>query len=219
MNVEIWSDIVCPWCYLGKRRFETALAAFGDADVTIVHRAFQLDPSRPLGQTQNRRQMLQTKYRLSAQQVEEMDAQMEQMAAVEGLEYHLRPEGITGNTRLAHELLHYARTQGRAEAVIERLYRAYFTEGRSVFDEDALVTLGAEVGLDLAAVRQALQAGTYRAAVEAEGEQARQLGATGVPFFVIDQRYGVSGAQPTEVFLDTLRRASESRGGAEAEPR
>jgi predicted DsbA family dithiol-disulfide isomerase len=209
----VWSDVVCPWCYVGKRRFETALASFDKETVSVVHRAFQLDPSRPPGQTRNRREMLQAKYRLSAQQVEDMDAQMERLAATEGLEYHLGPDGVTGNTRLAHELLHGARTVGLADALLERLYRAYFTEGRSVFDVDALVALGAEVGLDPAAARRALEDGTYRAAVEAEGEQARQLGATGVPFFVLDQRYGVSGAQSSDVFLDALNRAA-ARGGA-----
>ena len=211
MHVDIWSDVVCPWCYIGKRRFEAALAVFDAPEpVTVVHRSFQLDPSRPLGQTQNRRQMLMSKYRLSAQQVEAMDAQMEQLAAVDGLEYHLRPEGVTGNTRQAHELVHLGRAHGRGDAVMERLFKAYFTENRSVFDPEALVALAAEAGLDAAASRQALDQGTYTAAVAAEGDQARQIGANGVPFFVLDSRYGVSGAQSIEVFRDVLARAAGS---------
>ena len=125
----------------------------------MVHRSFQLDPSRPLGQTQNRRQMLMTKYRLSAEQVEAMDARMEQLGAADGLEYHLRPEGVTGNTRQAHELVHLGRAQGIGDAVLERFFKAYFAEGRSVFDPESLVSLAQEAGLDPAASREALDAG------------------------------------------------------------
>lgn len=209
MHIDIWSDVVCPWCYVGKRRFEKALESFDTpGGTTVIHRSFQLDPSRPLGQTHNRRQMLMTKYRLSAQQVQDKDVQMEQLAAADGLEFHLRPEGVTGNTRQAHELVHLARARGIGDAVMERFFRAYFTEGRSVFDPDSLVALAEEAGLDAAAARQALEEGTYTAAVAAEGDQARHLGANGVPFFVIDSRYGISGAQKVEVFLDTLARAA-----------
>ena len=215
MHIDIWSDVVCPWCYIGTRRFERALEGFdASADVTVVHRSFQLDPSRPLGQTHNRRQMLMTKYRLSSAQVEAMDSQMEQLAADDGLEYHLRPEGVTGNTRQAHELVHLGRAQGRGAATMERFFKAYFTEGRSVFDPDSLVALAEEVGLDAAASRQALDEGTYVAAVAAEGDQARQLGANGVPFFVIDSRFGVSGAQSVDVFRDALARAASSATAA-----
>lgn len=211
MQIEVWSDVVCPWCYIGKRRFERALEQFEGRDgVSIVHRSFQLDPTRPLSQTHNRRQMLMSKYRLSEEQVSAMDTQMEGLAAAEGLEYHLGPDGVTGNTRQAHELVHLARAVGLGDAMMERFYRAYFTEGRSVFDVDALVALAQEAGLDEASCRRALAEGTYTAAVEAEGGQARQFGAGGVPFFVIDQRFGVSGAQSTDVFLDALRRAAET---------
>lgn len=209
MHIDIWSDVVCPWCYIGKRRFEKALESFDTpGGAAVVHRSFQLDPSRPLGQTHNRRQMLITKYRLSAQQVEAKDVQMEQLAAADGLEFHLRPEGVTGNTRQAHELVHLGRARGIGDAVIERFFKAYFTEGRSVFDADSLVALAGEAGLDAAASCQALEEGTYTAAVAAEGDQARHLGANGVPFFVIDSRYGVSGAQSVEVFRETLARAA-----------
>jgi predicted DsbA family dithiol-disulfide isomerase len=208
VKVDIWSDIVCPWCYIGKRRFESALETLELPDVTIVHRSFQLDPSRPLGQTHNRRQMLMAKYRLSSQQVETMDAQMEQLAAADGLEYHLGPEGVTGNTRQAHELVHLGRAHGIGDAVVERFFKAYFTERRSVFDPESLVALAAEAGLDAAEAHQALDAGTYTAAVAEEGDNARHLGANGVPFFVIDSRYGVSGAQSVAAFRDVLARAT-----------
>ena len=212
MQIEIWSDIVCPWCYLGKRRLEEALDRFeGRADVHLVHRAFQLDPTRPMGETQNRRSMLMAKYGWTGPQAEAIDAQMMARAADDGLSYRLTADGVTGNTRQAHELVQAATAEGRADAMLERLYRAYFTEERSIFDIDSLVVLAAEVGLDASAVRTALEDGRHTAAVEADDRQAREFGAGGVPFFVIDRRFGVSGAQPIEVFVEALTRAAEAR--------
>ena len=207
MDIHIWSDIVCPWCYLGKRRFEHALALFDHRDdVRVTHRSFQLDPSRPRHQTTNRRAMLKSKYQLSDQQVLDMDARMERLADIEGLEYHLTDAGLTGNTLDAHQLLQLAKARGIQDAVIERLYRAYFTEQRSVFDRDSLVTLGKEAGLDEAEVRDALEHDAYADAVTADIREARSLGVSGVPFFVIG-RYGVSGAQSADVFAEALSTA------------
>jgi predicted DsbA family dithiol-disulfide isomerase len=212
MRIDIWSDIVCPWCYLGKRRFERALESFDDrAGVEIVHRSFQLDPTRPKGQTQNRREMLMSKYHLSAAQVETMDARMEQTAAADGLEYHLGGGGVTGNTFDAHRVLHLAAERGRQDAALERLYRAYFTEGRSLFDDDSLAALAVESGLDAAEVGRVLAGDDYAAAVAADVREAHALGANGVPFFVFDNRFGVSGAQAIDVFAQVLTRARESR--------
>jgi predicted DsbA family dithiol-disulfide isomerase len=209
MNVDIWSDVVCPWCYLGKRRFEKALASFNDrADVRISHRSFQLDPIRPKGQTSSRRAMLMSKYRLSEEQIHAMDRKMEQTAAAEGLEYHLTEAGLTGNTLDAHQLVHLSATHGREDKMLDRLYRAYFTEQRSVFDLESLVSLAVEEGLDGTEVREALEGGRYIDAVARDLNEARSLGVTGVPFFVIDGRYGVSGAQATEVFSRALAVAS-----------
>jgi predicted DsbA family dithiol-disulfide isomerase len=210
MRIDIWSDIVCPWCYIGKRRLEMALATLAATeDVEVVHRSFQLNPMAPVGETSTRRDMLMAKYRLSRAQVEAMDAKMEQTAAADGLEYHLAADGLTGNTARAHQVVHLAGERGVQDAVIERLFRAYFSERRSIFDDDALVGLAVEVGLDADEVRQALGDGSYAAAVAEDGDQARSLGATGVPFFVINGRYGLSGAQPVEVFVDALTRARE----------
>ena len=140
MQIDIWSDVVCPWCYLGKRRFEKALAGFGGRDdVRVSHRSFQLDPTRARGETSRRRAMLQSKYRLSEDQVRAMDHKMEQMAAAEGLEYHLTDAGLTGNTLDAHQLVHLAARHGLEDKMLERLYKAYFSEERSVFDLDSLV--------------------------------------------------------------------------------
>jgi predicted DsbA family dithiol-disulfide isomerase len=210
MNIHIWSDIVCPWCYLGKRRFEHALALFDHRDaVHVTHRSFQLDPSRPRHETTNRRAMLKAKYQLTDDKVREMDARMERLADIEGLEYHLSETGVTGNTLDAHQLLQLGKERGVQDAVIERLYRAYFTEERSVFERESLVGLAREAGLDQAEARDALERDAYVAAVAADVNEARMLGVGGVPFFVIDRRYGVSGAQATEVFSEALVRAWE----------
>ena len=207
MDIHIWSDIVCPWCYLGKRRFEHALALFDHRDdVRVTHRSFQLDPSRPRHQTTNRRAMLKSKYQLSDQQVLDMDARMERLADLEGLEYHLTDAGLTGNTLDAHQLLQLGKARGIQDAVIERLYRAYFTEQRSVFDRESLVTLATDAGLDETEVRDALERDAYADAVAADIREARSLGVSGVPFFVIG-RYGVSGAQGTDVFAEALSTA------------
>ena len=207
MDIHIWSDIVCPWCYLGKRRFEHALALFDHRDdVRVTHRSFQLDPSRPRHQTMNRRAMLKSKYQLSDQQILDMDARMERLADNEGLEYHLTDAGLTGNTLDAHQLLQLGKARGIQDAVIERLYRAYFTEQRSVFDRESLVTFATEAGLDETEVRDALERDAYADAVAADIREARSLGVSGVPFFVIG-RYGVFGAQGADVFAEALSTA------------
>jgi len=210
MRVDIWSDVVCPWCYLGKRRFERALEAFDHRDaVEVAHRSFQLDPLKPRHQTSNRRHMLKTKYRLTDAQVQEMDAKMEAMAAAEGLRYRLTDAGTTGNTLDSHQLLHLAKERGIQDAVLERLYRAYFTEQRSLFDRDSLVMLATESGLDTNEARRVLERDGYVDAVAADVNEARSLGVSGVPFFVIGGRYRVSGAQAVEVFSQALARVWE----------
>ena len=204
MRVDIWSDLVCPWCYVGKRRFEKALARFDNRDaVQVVHRSFQLNPAASRDQTTSRGEMLMQKYRLSPAQVEEMDARMTQVAAAEGLVFHL--EGTaTGNTFDAHQLVHLGRDRGVEDAVVERFYRAYFTEQRSLFAPEPLLDLAADAGLDREEAAAALRNHRYAEAVAADIDTARRLGATGVPFFVIDDRYGISGAQAPDVFLDVL---------------
>ena len=205
MQVNIWSDLVCPWCYLGKRRFETALAVFAHGDkVEVVHRSFQLDPSIPKGATLRTRDMLMRKYRMTESQVIASQSRLEELAAVEGLEYHLA-ESHTGNTMDAHRLVHLGREHGIQDAVIERLFRAHFTDNRSLFDRASLATLGSEAGLH--GVEELLDGPQYEDAVVAEHQQANRLGANGVPFFVLGGRYGVSGAQSVEVFTDAITRA------------
>ena len=197
---------------MGKRRFERALEGFAHRDeVKVTHRSFQLDPSRPRGETSSRRGMLMSKYRRSVAEVLDMDRKMEALAAEEGLEFHLTDANLTGNTFDAHQLVHLAATQSLEGAMLERLYRAYFTEQRSLFDSESLVVLAGEAGVDQNAARQTLEAGTFADAVARDLNDARQLGVTGVPFFVAGGRYAVSGAQSSDVFSQLLARTWEER--------
>lgn len=220
MNVEIWSDLVCPWCYLGMRRFEHAVQRFPHkADLTIAHRAYLLYPTSPRGTRFDRREMLMKKYRLTGEQADGMNRKMEATAAAEGLEYHLAG-GVTGNTFDAHQVVAFARDRGIQPTVLERLYRAFFTERRSIFDRTSLTALAAEAGLDTPEVARVLESDAYAAVVEADLADARALGVNGVPFFVFDRLYAVSGAQPPEVLTDALSQAWEAAhdGARQPEP-
>jgi predicted DsbA family dithiol-disulfide isomerase len=203
-RIDIWSDLVCPWCYIGKRRFEKALSAFAGRDnVEVVHRAFQLDPTMPKGRLFRHRDVLMRKYGMSEAQVVAAQSRLETIAAEEGLEYHLA-ESHTGNTLDAHRLVHHAAAHGIQDAVIERLYRAHFTELRSLFDDDSLAALAEEAGVRDA--RDVLASDEHADAVVADHQQANALGANGVPFFVFDGRYSVAGAQGADVFAQALSR-------------
>ena len=207
MQVEVWSDVVCPWCYIGKRKLETALSRFAHADqVEVVWRSFQLDPSIPEGHTEPTLPALAAKYGSTVEQMAGQMKRVEDIAAGEGLEYHLA-EGVSGNTLRAHELLHLAAERGLGGAMKERLLHAHFEERRSVFDVDSLAALAVEVGLDEAEVRAALADRRFLPAVREDIDTARALGATGVPFFVVDRAYGAAGAQPAETLLQLLERA------------
>jgi predicted DsbA family dithiol-disulfide isomerase len=207
VKVEIWSDIVCPWCYIGKRRFEAALARFEHRDaVEVIWRGFELDPNAPRQREGSLDEMLARKYRISPAQVAAMQARVTEQAAAEGLEYHL-DRARTANTFDAHRLIHLAAEQGLQAAMKERLLRAYFTEGERIGDVERLIALGAEVGVDAAAARAALTGDAHAAAVRADERRAAAFGITGVPFFAIDERYGVSGAQPADVLLEVLETA------------
>jgi predicted DsbA family dithiol-disulfide isomerase len=207
VRIEVWSDVVCPWCYIGKRRLEAALERFPHRDdVEVVWRSFQLDPSAPEGETHPLLPTLAAKYGRSLEEARAMVRQVEETAAGEGLTYDLA-NGVGGNTLLAHELTHLAGERGLQGAMEERLFAAYFQEGRSVFDVDSLVPLAVEAGLEEAEVRAALADSRYRAAVLEDVRTAQALGATGVPFFVVDRRYGAAGAQPADLLLQLLERA------------
>ncbi|MFE9775927.1 DsbA family oxidoreductase [Streptomyces sp. NPDC005931] len=209
MRVEIWSDIACPWCYVGKARFEKALSAFPHRDrVEVVHRSFELDPGRARDDIQPVITMLTRKYGMSEAQAEAGEDHLGAQAAAEGLPYRTRGRDH-GSTFDMHRLLHFARERGRQEQLLDLLYRANFAEERSVFnDDDRLVELAAAAGLDADAAREVLSdPDAYAAEVRADEREAAQLGANGVPFFVLDRTYGVSGAQPAEVFTRALTQA------------
>jgi predicted DsbA family dithiol-disulfide isomerase len=203
----VWSDVVCPWCYIGKRRLEAALERFPHRDsVEVVWRSFQLDPTAPEGETHATLPALAAKYGRSVEEMRGTMRHVEETAAGEGLAYDLA-NAVSGNTLPAHELLHLAAEHGLQGEAKERLLHAHFEEARSVFDADSLTALAVEVGLDEAEVRAALADSRYRPAVREDIETARALGATGVPFFVVDRRYGASGAQPADLLLQLLERA------------
>ncbi|MDR3084604.1 MAG: DsbA family oxidoreductase [Streptomyces sp.] len=210
MRVEIWSDIACPWCYVGKARFEKALQAFPHRDeVEVVHRSFELDPGRAKGDVEPVLTMLTRKYGLSEAQALAGEENLGTQAAAEGLPYRTTDRDH-GNTFDMHRLLHLAKEQGRQDELIQILYRANFAEERSVFTEgdERLAELAVEAGLDVDDVRKVLFDPTaYADAVRADEREAAELGANGVPFFVLDRTYGVSGAQPAEVFAQALAQA------------
>jgi predicted DsbA family dithiol-disulfide isomerase len=207
VNVEIWSDVVCPWCYLGKRRFEAALARFEHRDeVEVTWRSFELDPSTPRELDESATDALATKYGMTREQAEATHAQMTELAASEGLEYHF-DRARRGNTFDAHRLIQMGAAAGLQEQVTERLFRGYFTDGEPIGDHDALVRLAGSAGLDADAARAALTGDAYADAVRADEALAQRFGIRGVPYFVLGRRYGVSGAQPPELLLQALERA------------
>ena len=211
MKIEVWSDVVCPFCYVGKRRLEAALAEFPHREaVEVVWRSFELAPDAPAETGEPLDAMLARKYGMDLAEARAANARVTAMAAEVGLEFRL-DRARSGNTFDAHRLLHLAATRGLGGAAKERLLRAYFTEGRAVGVREELVALGVDVGLDEAEVRAALDGGAHADAVRADQHEARELGVQGVPFFVIDRRYAVSGAQPTSVFEDVLARAWAER--------
>ena len=209
VQVEVWSDIVCPWCYIGKRRLETALGQFEHAgDVEIVWRSFQLDPTIPRGTAEPVYDALAKKFGGSRDQVKAMTAQVGALAEAEGLHYDFE-HAVSINTFDAHRLIHLAQAHGLGPQAHERLMRANLIEGATL-DTPTLVRLGAEIGVPEAEAQRVLDGDEYTTEVEDDIRQARRYGATGVPFFVLNQAYGVSGAQPADVFLQALRTAHEA---------
>lgn len=208
IEVEIWSDLVCPFCYIGKRHFESALASFEGRDqVKVTWKSFQLDPSADRHSSLGTYEMLSRKYGQSVEQAKRMTAQVAERAAQVGLKFDFDRAVVT-NSRDAHRLAHLAASQGMADAAEERLFSAHFCEGKNIGDPEALRALGEEIGLDADAVGRLLEGDEYAREVLKEGEEARSLGVTGVPFFVFNRKFAVSGAQPVEVFLKALNSAA-----------
>ncbi len=208
MHVEIWSDIACPWCYVGKRRFETALAAFERRDeVRVTWRSFELDPHAPRERVEDGATHLAEKYGTSREQALTMQRSMTEVAAGEGLDFRF-DLARGGSTFGAHRLLHLAAEHERQAELKERLLRAYLTEGEAIGDPAALARLAAEVGLPDDEVHETLASDRYAAAVREDERTAAALGTSAVPFFAVDRAVAASGAQPPELLLELLRRGA-----------
>jgi predicted DsbA family dithiol-disulfide isomerase len=211
MTVEIWSDVVCPWCYIGKRRFESALGRFENREaVEVIWRSFQLDPSAPATGGEPVAAMLARKYGVSLDRAIAMNDHVTRTAAGDGLEYHLKSARVA-NTFDAHRLIHLAAHYGMQGVMKERLLRAYFTEGLAIGEHATLQRLAEEVGLPREEVRAMLASDLLADSVRADFARGEGFGIRGVPFFVIDERYGVSGAQPAGVLLEALEEAWSKR--------
>ena len=209
MRIEIWSDVVCPWCYIGKRRLETALSTFEHADqVEVVWRSYQLDPAAPSERSITSAEALSAKLQLGPDQLREMISQVRSVAAQEGLEF--TGDTFLANTADAHRVLHLALAEGGPSLqgdVKEALLAAHFVDGLYLGDHDVLTARATRAGLDEQRVREVLSGDEFADAVSFDIEEARSLGSTGVPFFVIDRKYGVSGAQTVETFTEVLSTA------------
>ena len=205
MQIDIWSDILCPWCYIGKRRFEAAVEQLDLNETVIIrYRSFELNPEAPKLDSRSLNQILSEKYGLPDTEVVAMQANVIAQAKEVGLDYHL-DIAKSGNSFNAHQLLHLAWNQGKQAALKERLMRAYFTEGKAIGDNETLINLAEDVGIDRTMAQLTLIDQTYASAVRHDQQMAQQIGINGVPFFVIDMKYGISGAQPVDVFVQTLQ--------------
>jgi predicted DsbA family dithiol-disulfide isomerase len=214
VKVEVWSDVACPWCFIGKRRFAEGVSRYkeagGDLDVEVEYRSFELAPDLPEGFDGSVVDYLSGLRGIPAAQVHEMIGRVTGLANAEGIDADFDAVHQT-RTLKAHELLHLAKARGLQEPMKERLLSAYFVEGGNVGDVEQLADMAVEVGLDRDEVLAALAAGTFAGDVQADIDQARAYGISGVPFYVIDGRYGISGAQPAETFAQALAQAAGDR--------
>jgi predicted DsbA family dithiol-disulfide isomerase len=214
MDVEIWSDIACPWCYVGKRRFEVALEQFEHADeVTVTWRSFELDPEAPLEREGEGAARLAEKYGMSVEQARQSQAQLTEVAAQDGIEmrFDIQRQGLTFD---GHRVIHLAGEHGLQDAMKERMMRAYFTEGELVGDHETLVRLATDVGLDADDVRATLDSDRFADAVRTDELTAGRMGISAVPTFVVDRALGASGAHPPEQLLGLLRQGWQNQSPA-----
>jgi predicted DsbA family dithiol-disulfide isomerase len=210
MRVDIWSDVICPWCYVGKARFEKALDSFAHRDeVEVVYHSFELDPSSPRGQHESNLTMLSKKFGKSPAEALAMDDQVGRLARAEGLGFD--SERPVGNTFDVHRVLHLGLDRGVQHTLLDAVNDAYFAQARDVFDRDVLIEVAAGAGLDAAEVGKVLDGDAYADEVRQDESQARQIGISGVPFFVFDMALGASGAQPAELFASALNQAWERK--------
>lgn len=212
MTVEVWADFVCPWCYIAEARFGAARALFPHRDeVRVTRRSFELDPDSPRMSGQTPVQMLTAKYHVSPEQAAAMEERVSGLARAEGLRMHA--DRAVANTSDAHRLLRLAAAAGKAEALTTRLYHAHFEGRLAIDDPTVLAAIAAEVDLDPSQTRDVLTNGRYREEVAEDRREAHAMGATGVPLYVLDRKYAVSGAQAADVFLEALTQAWEGREG------
>jgi predicted DsbA family dithiol-disulfide isomerase len=214
MIIDVWSDVVCPWCFIGKRRLEKALEQFEYKDeITVRHRAFELAPDAT--EIMPTSKLLAEKYRVSPQDVEAMQANVCAIADGEGLCYKL-DETLSGNTFDAHRLLLWAATLGKQDELLEAMYSSYFEKSLPLFSHLDLCSVAESVGMESVDVMNILESDQFKSEAIADRELATQLGATGVPFFVVDMKYAISGAQPLEAFVQTINTAWSERTGIDA---
>lgn len=205
MIIDVWSDVVCPWCFIGRRRLQKAIANYGAGrEITVRHRAFQLQPDA-VG-VEPTAEHLAKKYRLDQSKVAEMQANVCSIADGEGLCYNLE-NTLSGNTADAHRLILWAETIGQGDELLEALYSAYFEKSEAIFTHEDLLKITSRIGIDSIAARKVLESQEFRGQVEEDQALAAQLGATGVPFYVIDMQFGISGAQPQEAFDQIFQRS------------
>jgi predicted DsbA family dithiol-disulfide isomerase len=215
MLVEIWSDVVCPWCYVGKRRFESALNRFEHKDeVEVVFRSFELDPSAPAVRDGDLSDLLAKKYGMSVERAKQLNVEMTERAAVEGIDMHFE-KARSANSFDAHRLLQLAKLHGVQDAMKERLMKAYFSDGELISDRDTLRRLATEVGLD---ADEVLATDAFAAEVREDEQLAASIGIQGVPFYAIDRAIGATGAQEPEVLLDMLREVRRRESAPSAQP-
>lgn len=206
MTVEIWSDIMCPFCYIGKKRFEKAVNALGlNNDVEVIYRSFLLDPDLVTDSTKHVIEHLAQKKGVSVEEAQKMNDYVTQMAADEGLSYKM-DDAVVANSRNAHRLLHFAKSKGKQVALKELLLRSYFEEGKNIDDLHTLKTIGGEIDLDQQEIEQVYSSAMFTEDVINDIQRAQQIGIQGVPFFVINGKYALSGAQSTQTFRKALNK-------------
>jgi predicted DsbA family dithiol-disulfide isomerase len=211
MKVEIWSDFMCPFCYIGKRRFEAGLEGFEHKDkVEVIYRSFQLDPSMEINPPYDVHEMLAKKYGMSREQAKAMNDNVVTQAGEVGLQYHFDTMILT-NTFDAHRLAYFAAQYGKGKEVTELLLKAYFTDSKHIGETKTLLEIAKAVSLDTEAATAIFEGNTYAAEVRTEVQEGLNLGLTGVPFFVINRKHVIAGAQPSEVFLEALQKAWEDK--------
>tara|TARA_R110001592_G_scaffold145060_5_gene368542 strand:- start:173 stop:967 length:795 start_codon:yes stop_codon:yes gene_type:complete len=207
MKIEIWSDVMCPFCYIGKRKFETALNQFADKNnIEIEWKSYQLMPELEKGVINDLERMLVERRGIDPAQAKAMNAQVAQAGKQVGLEFNF-DKTLAVNTLDAHRFLHFAKANGKQNEAEEILFRSYFTDGKNIGDFATLIQLGTSIGLDAGALKEVLENGSYAEEVRADIYEAQQAGVRGVPFFVFNRKYAVSGAQDPQAFLQTLEKS------------